>query len=37
MELEKALQGLILSKIVVGKSPHNIKVYQYVCDKSFRT
>ncbi|MDP2965627.1 MAG: tyrosine-type recombinase/integrase [Pelolinea sp.] len=29
MELEKALQGLILSKIAEGKSPHTIKVYQY--------
>ena len=29
MELEKALQGLILSKTAEGKSTHPIKVYQY--------
>jgi len=29
MELEKALQGLIFSKIAEGKSPHTIQVYKY--------
>jgi len=29
MELEKVLQGLILSKTSEGKSPHTIKVYEY--------
>ena len=33
MELEKALQGLILSKIAEGKSPHTINVYQYGISK----
>lgn len=33
MELKKALQGLILSKIAEGKSPHTINVYQYGINK----
>ena len=36
MELNKALQGLILSKIAEGKSPHTIKVYQYGISKLVR-
>lgn len=33
MELEKALEGLLLSKGADSTSPHTIKVYQYVLMK----